>query len=138
MLFVVKGIFEQNIKETTSKENILKLMPEIYQKADDNEIIKLLPYKTYIQLEKLIAYSKDSEDIGKVLKKTEYSEIRYLEESMIIVSRAKYGKYNYTLNSGVLKKLERVFIKENKEIAKRYGEIESLIVGLLYCYEIVE
>ena len=30
MLHLVNGIFNKNIRESTSKENILKLIPEIY------------------------------------------------------------------------------------------------------------
>ena len=36
MLFVVNNVFQKGIKESTTKENILKLMPEIYNKAKDN------------------------------------------------------------------------------------------------------
>ena len=37
MLFVVNSVFNQGIKESTTKENILKLMPAIYENADDEE-----------------------------------------------------------------------------------------------------
>lgn len=47
MLFVVNSVFQKGIKENTTKENILKMIPEIYEKADAKEIIKLLPYETY-------------------------------------------------------------------------------------------
>ena len=39
MLFVVNSVFDQGIKENTTKENILKLMPNIYENANDDEII---------------------------------------------------------------------------------------------------
>lgn len=58
MLFIVNTVFEKGIKESTTKENILKMIPEIYEKADSIELIKLLPYKTYIALEDLIEYIK--------------------------------------------------------------------------------
>ena len=45
MLFVVNSVFNQGIKESTTKENILKLMPAIYENADDEEIIKMLSEK---------------------------------------------------------------------------------------------
>ena len=32
MLFVVNSVFNQGIKESTTKENILKLMPDIYMR----------------------------------------------------------------------------------------------------------
>ena len=35
MLFVVNSVFNQGIKESTTKENILKLMPAIYENAYD-------------------------------------------------------------------------------------------------------
>ena len=63
MLFVVNSVFNQGIKESTTKENILKLMPAIYENADDEEIIKMLPYRTYKDLERLIDYIKTSDDI---------------------------------------------------------------------------
>ena len=37
MLFVVNDVFEQDVKESTTKENILKMMPEIYKNAEDED-----------------------------------------------------------------------------------------------------
>lgn len=31
MIFVVNSVFENNIKESTTKEDILKMMPDIYE-----------------------------------------------------------------------------------------------------------
>ena len=92
MLFVVNSIFNQEIKESTTKENILKIMPEIYENADDEEIIKMLPYRAYKDLERLIEYTKTSDDIKSFFYKMEHPDIRYLEEAMIIVMRAS-SKY---------------------------------------------
>ena len=138
MLFVVNNIFNQDIKENTTKENILKMIPSIYENADDEEIIKMLPYRAYKGLERLIEYTKTSDDIKSFFYKREHPDIRYLEEAMIIVMRAKYDNYNYSLNPGVIEKLTRLFSAENKEIAKRYGDIEFLTVGMLYSYGIVD
>ena len=33
MIFVVNSVFENNIKESTTKEDILKMMPDIYENA---------------------------------------------------------------------------------------------------------
>ncbi len=52
MLFVVNEGFEQNVKNSISKENILKLMPKIYENAVDREILKFLPYKNIYNLKK--------------------------------------------------------------------------------------
>ena len=138
MLFVVNSIFNQDIKENTTKENILKMIPSIYENADDEEIIKMLPYRAYKDLERLIEYTKTSDDIKSFFYKREHPDIRYLEEAMIIVMRAKYDNYNYSLNPGVTEKLKRLFSAENKVIAKRYGDIEFLTVGMLYSYGIVD
>ena len=138
MLFVVNSVFNQDIKENTTKENILKMIPSIYENADDEEIIKMLPYRAYKDLEKLIEYTKTSDDIKSFFYKGEHPDIRYLEEAMIIVMRAKYDNYNYSLNPGVIEKLTRLFSSENKVIAKRYGDIEFLTVGMLYSYGIVD
>lgn len=138
MLFVVNSVFHQHIKESTTKENILKMMPEIYENADDEEIIKMLPYRTYQDLERLMEYTKTSDDIKSFFYTSEHPNIRFLEETMIIVMRAKYHDYNYSLNPGVIEKLKRLFSKENKIIANRYGEIENLTVGMLYTYGIVD
>ena len=138
MLFVVNSIFNQAIKENTTKENILKMIPSIYENADDEEIIKMLPYRAYKDLERLIEYTKTSDDIKSFFYKREHPDIRYLEEAMIIVMRAKYDDYNYSLNPGVIEKLTRLFSSENKVIAKRYGDIEFLTVGMLYSYGIVD
>ena len=138
MLFVVNSVFNKDIKESTTKEEILKMMPDIYENADDEEIIKMLPYRAYNYLEKLIEYIKTSDDIKSFFYKREHPDIRFLEEAMIIVMRAKYSDYNYSLNPGVIEKLKRLFSKENREIAKRYGEIENLTRGMLYAYGIVD
>ena len=138
MLFVVNSVFNQGIKESTTKENILKLMPDIYENADDEEIIKMIPYRAYKDLERLIEYVKTSDDIKSFFYKREHPDIRFLEEAMIIVMRAKYHDYNYSINPGVIEKLTRLFSEENKKIAERYGDIENLTVGMLYEYGIVD
>ena len=138
MLFVVNSIFENDIKESTTKDDILKMMPDIYEKADDETIIEMLPYRAYKELERLIDYIKTSDDIKNFFYKSEYSGIKYLEEAMIIVMRVKYHNYNYTLNQGVIEKLNGLFSKENRKIAQRYGKIENLTIGMLYSYGIVD
>ncbi len=138
MLFVVNSVFENNIKESTTKENILKMMPDIYENEDEEKIIEMLPYRAYKDLERLIEYVKTSDDIKTFFLKREHPDIRFLEEAMIIVLRVKYHDYNYTLNPGVIEKLKGLFSEENKKIAKRYGEIEDLTKGMLYAYGIVD
>ena len=138
MLFVVNSVFNKDIKESTTKEEILKMMPDIYENADDEEIIKMLPYRTYKDLERLIDYIKTSDDIKSFFYKREHPDIRFLEEAMIIVMRAKHLEDDYSLNPGVIEKLTRLFSDENKKIAERYGNIENLTVGMLYEYGIVD
>lgn len=138
MIFVVNSVFENNIKESTTKEDILKMMPDIYKNADEEKIIEMLPYRTYKDLERLIEYAKTSDDIKTFFLKREHPNIRFLEEAMIIVLRVKYHDYNYTLNPGVIEKLKGLFSEENKKIAKRYGEIEDLTKCMLYAYGIVD
>ena len=62
MLFVANDIFGNKIKESTTKENILKMIPKIYEEADEKKIIEMLPYGTYKTLEDLIEYTKISEE----------------------------------------------------------------------------
>ena len=138
MIFVVNSVFENNIKESTTKEDILKMMPDIYENADEEKIIEMLPYRTYKDLERLIEYAKTSDDIKTFFLKREHPNIRFLEEAMIIVLRVKYHDYNYTLNPGVIEKLKGLFSEENKKIAKRYGEIEDLTKCMLNAYGIVD
>ena len=138
MLFVVNSVFNKDIKESTTKEEILKMMPDIYKEADEEKIIEMLPYRAYKDLERLIEYAKTSDDIKTFFYKREHQDIRFLEEAMIIVMRAKYHDYNYTLNPGVIEKLKGLFSEENKKIAKRYGEIEDLTKCMLYAYGIVD
>ena len=69
MIFVVNSVFENNIKESTTKEDILKMMPDIYENADEEKIIEMLPYRTYKDLERLIEYAKTSDDKDFFLKK---------------------------------------------------------------------
>lgn len=137
MIFVVNSVFENNIKESTTKEDILKMMPDIYENADEEKIIEMLPYRTYKDLERLIEYAKTSDDMKTFSLKREHPDIRFLKEAMIIVLRVKYHDYNYKLNPGVIEKLKGLFSKENKKIAKRYGEIEDLTKCMLYAYGII-
>ena len=98
MLFIVNTVLKNRIKENTTKENILKMIPEIYEKANSIELIKLLPYKTYIALEDLMEYIKTSDNIKEFFYHSEHQDVRYLEEAMIIIMRAKHMEYNYSLN----------------------------------------
>lgn len=86
MLFIVNTVFEKGIKESTTKENILKKIPEIYEKADSIELIKLLPYKTYREHEDLMEYIKTSNDIKKFFYHSEHQDVRYLEEAGFLSS----------------------------------------------------
>ena len=45
MLFVTNSIFNQDIKESTSKEKILKIMPEIYENAMKKKVNLSLIYR---------------------------------------------------------------------------------------------
>lgn len=138
MIFVVNNVFEKGIKESTTKENILKMMPEIYENADEEEIIKLLPYKSYKALEELIKYIKTENDIKKFFYESEYTGVKYLEEAMIIIMRVKHLEYNYSLNPGVIEKLTKIYTKESAKIAERYEKIERLTMGILYTYGVVD
>lgn len=138
MLFIVNTVLKNRIKENTTKENILKMIPEIYEKANSIELIKLLPYKTYIALEDLMEYIKTSDNIKEFFYHSEHQDVRYLEEAMIIIMRAKHLEYNYSLNPGVIDKLNKLFSDGNKKIAEKYGRIEALTKGLLYSYGVVE
>lgn len=138
MLHVVNDIFNKNIKESTTKENILKIIPEIYTEDNFLDLIKMLPYESYLTLEKLIEFTKNSKDINEFQKQVEYVGVRYLEEAMIIILRAKSSEYNYSLNPGVIENLQPLFDENNKKLAERYGKIEKLTKGMLYSYGVVE
>ena len=138
MLFVVNEIFEKNIKESTSKENILKMIPEIYTEENLSKLLKMISYEGYMALEKLIEFTKKSDDIEKFEKDVEYRGFRSLEEAMIVVVRAKGAKYIYSLNPNVIEKLSPLFSDVNRKIAKRYDEMEKLTQGILYTYGVVE
>ena len=138
MLFVVNEIFEKNIKESTSKENILKMIPEIYTEENLPKLLKMISYEGYMALEKLIEFTKKSDDIKAFEKSIDYRGVRALEDAMILIVRAKYSKYLYSLNPNVIEKLIPLFNDRNKEIAERYGKIEKLVKGILYTYGIVE
>ncbi len=81
---------------------------------------------------------KTNDNINNFFKVTDFREVRNLEYAMIVVSRAKYGKYEYSLNPGVLEQLKRLYTKENRKIAEKYGEMKALILGMLYSYGVVE
>ena len=85
MLFVLNDIFEQGISQNTTKENILKMIPEIYSEENLPDLIKMLPYDSYLTLEKLFKYLKRSNDINKFTRQVDYKGIHYLEEAMIIM-----------------------------------------------------
>lgn len=138
MLFVVNEIFDKNIKESTTKENILKMIPEIYTEENFPKILKMLSYEGYIALEKLLEFTKKSDDIKAFEKSIDYKGVRALEEAMILIVRARYSEYLYSLNPNVIEKLTPLFNSKNREIAERYGKIEKLVEGILYTYGVVE
>ena len=138
MLFVVNSVFKRGIKQSTTKEDILKMIPEIYEQEDAKEIIKLLPYKTYLVVKDLVEYLKTNDDIEDFLTGMTYEVEKYLEEAMIIVMRAKRLNCNYSLNPGVVEKLTKIFSEENILLAEKYGRIERLTIGMLYYYGVVE
>ncbi len=138
MLFITNDVFDENIKSSETKENILKKISKMYEDADEKDIIKLLPYDSYKVLDELREYVKNSSDIEKFTKRKEYIEIRYLERAMILVLRVKGNKYTYSLNEGVLEKLDNIFSRDNRVLAQRYGKMEKLIIGMLYSYGVIE
>ena len=142
MLFVLNDILNNNIKETTTKENILKMVPEIYEKTEEKELIKLLPYASYQALEDLIEYVKKSNNIeefdNKYFDLKKYGAVHYLYEMMIMVMKVKGNERTYYVNGDVLEKLKKLFTDENRKIAERYGKIENLTMGMLYSYGVVD
>ena len=145
MLFITNFLLSQNIKETTTKENILKMLPKIYENANDEMLLKILPYDSYLILEELIKYVKknkieNNEITNKVyeLFDKEIRGISYLQDAMIIVLRATKDSHKYYIDKNVLNVLERLYTSENRKKAERYGKIEKLILGILYTYGIVE
>ena len=132
MLFVTNEIFGENIKKETTKEKILEMLPEIYDKANPNDIIKMLPYNSYILLEKIIKYVKEKQIKNEIFdikeKKHEYSyiDIKYLFDSMIFVMRTKKDNRRYFIDNKVLKILEKIYTDENRKLAEKYGKIEKV------------
>lgn len=138
MLHVVNNIFNQNVKENTTKDNILKLIKDIYIEENFGQLIKLLPYEAYLLLEKLLEFTKNSQDINEFEKEIDHKGIYYLEEAMIIIMRVKDREYNYSLNPGVIENLQPLFNEKNKKIAEKYAKIENLTKGIIYSYGVVE
>ena len=142
MLFILNDVLNNNIKETTTKENILKMVPEIYEKTEEKELIKLLPYASYQALEDLIEYVKISDNIeefdNKYFDLKKYGAVHYLYEMMIMVMKVKGNERTYYVNGDALEKLKKLFTDENRKIAERYGRIENLTMGMLYSYGVVD
>ena len=137
MLFVLNDLLEQNIPESTTKEEMVEMVPKIYQGEKLQQVIRILPYTSYYTLEQLLKDCKENKDINKSINRTEYDGIRYLEEAMIVVLRAKKGTYTYSINPELLKNLEELYTEENKKIAKRYEYLEKIIVGILNSYGVI-
>ncbi len=76
MLFVTNVVLKNDIKPTTTKDKILGLLPAIYEKASSEEIVKMLPYKSYIVLEKLMEYTKNNTDIEKFFHNVPYEAVK--------------------------------------------------------------
>lgn len=105
MLFVTNVVLKNDIKPTTTKDKILGL----YEKASSEEIIRMLPYKSYIVLEKLMEYTKNNTDIEKFFHNVPYEAVKYLEESMIIEVRINKGRYQYLLTPGVIEQMKKIY-----------------------------
>ena len=143
MLFVTNSIFEANIKKQTTKEEILKKIPEIYENADPKEIIKMLPYSSYLLLEEIMKRTKGKKGIIEIEEdfiygdEVDYNAYKYLQETMILVARTKDYRTTHYVDSKVLKILERLYTDENRKIAKEYGELEMIILGGIRTYGMI-
>lgn len=135
MLHVVNEIYNKKVKESTTKENILKMMQDIYTEENLMDLIKMLPYEAYKDLKKIF---KNQNDINSYEKMEKYENTKYLEETMIIFSRLKKLELTYYFNEGVLEKIEKIFDYKNEKIAKKYAEIEEITIGMLYTYGVVD
>ena len=142
MLFILNEVLENDIKKSTTKENILKMVPEIYEKTEARELIKILPYETYLLLEGLIEYVKKSDDIlgfdSKCRELRKVEELKHLYDMMILVLNQKGAETTWHVNGNVLEKLERLFSADNRKIAARYWRMERLTMGMLYSYGVVD
>ena len=142
MLFILNEVLENDIKKSTTKENILKMVPEIYEKTEASELIKIFPYETYLLLEGLIEYVKKSDDIlgfdSKCRELRKVEELKHLYDMMILVLNQKGAETTWHVNGNVLEKLERLFSVDNRKIAARYWRMERLTMGMLYSYGVVD
>ena len=144
MLFALVEILEQDVKMTIKKEEILKMLPKVYNDLSVEKIIKILPYDSYLALEEIIKYVKDNSNTEDVTKKiiSFYDKkdkgVKYLIDLMIVVLRVKKGKHTYYVDLEVLKALEKIYTDENRKKVEEYEKLEKIILGILYTYGVVE
>lgn len=137
MLHIFNNIFKQDVKESMTKENMLKLIPDLYKGENLVELIKIISYEAYQGLEKILKYIDDGMKVKEAIKKVGYIGDN-LEEVMIVIVRMSGLDTEYSLTVNDVKDLAPMFSNENKKLAKRYDKIEKLITGLIYSYGAVE
>jgi len=138
MLFVVNDVFKKEIQENVKKEEILAMVPSLYEE-NLLQFIKMLPDEGYKALEKLLELLKRNNNLEECLNEISYHRgIYHLQEAMILVMRVKDKEYTSSINPGVLEKVESIFEEKNRKIAERYAEIEKLTIGMLYTYGVVD
>ena len=120
------------------------MLPEIYAKANLIDIIKMLPYDSYILLEKIKnrveEKTKENQiiDINEIVEKNSYIDLKYLCDAMIIVMRTNKYNRRYFINNKVLKAVDKIYLDKNKKLAEKYGKIEKIIIGILNTYGTIE
>lgn len=136
MLHILNSIFDQEVKQSTTKENMLKLLPELYKGENLKELIKVISYEAYQGLEKTLKYVEDGLSVEEAVKKSGYIG-NDLEEAMIIILRMSGIECEHALTVNP-KQLAPMFSNENKKLAQKYDKIEKLIKGLMYSYGVIE
>lgn len=136
MLHIFNNVFKQDVKENMTKENMIKLIPDLYKGENLIEVIKMISYEAYEALEKILKYVEGGLELEEAIKKSKYIG-NNLEEVMIIVMRISGRDAKYSLNVDP-NELAPMFSKENKRLAKKYDKIEKIVTGLIYSYGIIE
>lgn len=136
MLHILNSILNQEVKQSTTKENMLKLLPELYKGENLKELIKVISYEAYQGLEKILKYVEDGLSVEEAVKKSGYIG-NHLEEAMIVILRMSGIEEDYSLSVNP-KQLAPMFSDENKRLAQKYDKIEKLVKGLIYSYGVIE
>lgn len=145
MLEIANILSRGEVKDWRWQKNIIRLMAKLYESAEDELIIKMLPYEVYLCLKQLCEQTnKVQEGDIYILNNEELDLFPLIKHPMIVEERRcspdgpdSYAKF-HTIQVSLFHRLERLITPEYEELSKKYDELGKVMRGVFYTYGVIE